>query len=357
MYTILIIILIIIILIFTFTYTIEHMTNLYTIPESCAYELPTIYTDIMKEHEINKTNGNDWTIYFPCTYDDITKEISDVKKLPPDINKKVFIMPGADEIASKSAMWTHLVDTYGLENAKVMSPMTYVLGPDMATFLQEYDKNKIYILKKNIQRQEGLKITNNKDEIIGAHKNNYVVVQELLQDPFIIDGRKTNMRFYVLLVCNGSNMDIYVYGDGFMYYTKDKFIKRSLLTGPNITTGYIEREVYEKNPLTHDDLRQYLTNIGYSHHDVFAKIYQLIKYVMMSVVNDVCNNTLKFTSFQLFGLDIALNDNLDPQIIECNKGPNLLTYDKRDRELKYGLIRDVFKVLGIINGYHRFVLV
>ena len=33
-----------------------------------------------------------------------------------------------------------------------------------------YNKNDIYILKKNIQRKEGLKLTNNLDEILKCKK-------------------------------------------------------------------------------------------------------------------------------------------------------------------------------------------
>jgi len=111
-------------------------------------------------------------------------------------------------------------------------------------------------MKKNIQRQEGLKISNSKHEILDGYKNGYVLVQELLQDPYLISGRKTNMRFYVLVVCKANNTDCYVHKDGFMYYTKVPFVKNSLDDAPNITTGYIDRQVYIDNPLTHYDLRK-----------------------------------------------------------------------------------------------------
>jgi hypothetical protein len=55
-------------------------------------------------------------------------------------------------------------------------------------------------MKKNIQRQEGLKISKDKNEILNCYKDGYAVVQELLQDPYLINGRKINLRVYCLFI-------------------------------------------------------------------------------------------------------------------------------------------------------------
>ena len=47
-----------------------------------------------------------------------------------------------------------------------------------------------------------------------------------------------------------------------MYYTKEYFKTNSLEYGPNITTGYIDRQVYQENPLTLDDFRKYLDDVN-----------------------------------------------------------------------------------------------
>lgn len=247
-----------------------------------------------------------------------------------------------------------------------MMPNTYTLysDDDIARLEKEYDENKLYILKKNIQRQSGLQITDSLNDILNCD-DDYVVVQELLQDPYTINGRKINMRFYVLIICNNNNMDVYVYNNGFMYYTKDKFIKNSKEKDPNITTGYIDRSVYEKNPLTHEDFRNYLDqsrelslyessiyNKGLKLSDVvFKRIYNLLKDVFMALSNNVCNkNKLKSAiSFQLFGVDIALNDQLYPMLMEANKGPDLGSKDERDGYVKNNCAEDTLEIVGIIN--------
>jgi len=327
----------------------------------CTYSMTKICLDILNENNITKTYGNDWIVYFPCSYDDIDDEIKNLKGLNlsnvTDKDKKIFVIPNSDQLASKSDLWLNVLNKYGLDKAKIMCPMTYVLykDEDVKQFQNEYDENKIYILKKNIQRQEGLKITKDKDEIINGFKNQYVVVQELLQNPYLINGRKINLRFYVLVVCTDNKLSTYVYNDGFMYYTKHAFAPNSLDFWSNVTTGYIDRWVYDVNPLTHKDFKKYLDNKNISSNIVFKNIYKLIADLILSVETKFCKeNEFNFcTTFQLFGIDLALDDKLEPKIIECNKGPNLIENDERDGQLKTSLVKDIFKIVNIIDNNHN----
>lgn len=330
---------------------------------SCKFKMTDIYVEILNEYKINKSTNDDWEVYFPCTYDETDDEIKKLKSLNlTNPNKKIFIIQNSDQLASKSDLWLNIVKKHGLDKAKIMCPVTYVLydSSDIKRFNVEYDKDKLYILKKNIQRQEGLKITKNKDEIIHGFKDNYVIAQELLQNPYIINDRKINLRCYVLVICNSGKLNVYVYKDGFMYYTKHPYEPNSLDFWSNVTTGYIDRWVYHINPLTHVDFKKYLNNKNISGDDVFNNIYKLIGDLIVSVDVKFCQeNEFKFcTTFQLFGVDIALDNNLIPKIIECNKGPSLTINDDRDGQLKKSLVKDIFKVLGVIkNEEHNFAKV
>ncbi len=327
----------------------------------CSYGMTPVYLDILNKHNITKSYNYDWDIYFPCSYDDNDIEIKYLKDLNlskiKDVNKKIFLIPNSDQLVSKSDMWLNIVSKHGIDKAKTMCPMTYVLynDSDVKNFQNEYDENKIYILKKNIQRQEGLKITKDKNEIINGFKNGYVVAQELLQNPYTISDRKINLRLYVLVVCENNKLTSYVYKDGFMYYTKHAFVPDSLDFWSNITTGYIDRWVYDVNPLTHNDFKKHLEQKNISSDNVFNNIYKLIGDLILSVDTKLCiENAFDFcTTFQLFGVDIALDENLEPKIIECNKGPNLLKNDDRDGNLKTALVNDIFKVLNVIDNDHN----
>jgi hypothetical protein len=356
---------------FTCNKTQEHFINESFAPaqwnrNKCEYILGDTYEDELNKHGIVKSNDA-WNLYFPCGYDDIQKEINE---MPVVKSAKYFIIDSCDEMVAKEWLWINVKKHYGTTFAKSLMPNSYVLydQADLKRFENEYDPSKIYIMKKNIQRQEGLKITKNKNEIMNGFKDLYVVVQELLQNPYLISGRKTNMRFYVLVVCKENELNVYAHKDGFMYYTKGKFVKNSLEVDPNITTGYVERKVYQENPLTHDDLRDYLDDNGRQgllpaeqyirsqglkvSQVCFNRIYHLLRTVYTSFVGRICkpgklSNNL---SFQLFGVDIAVDDELNCSIIEINKGPDLNAKDTRDSELKHGVFQDILNLTGSVNN-------
>ena len=363
----------------------EHMVNIaplskevsWTTDETCNYQMTQVYLDVLNEYGIKKDN-KDWSLYFPCSYNNATTEIEKVKPQNPD--QRIFIVTNTDEISSKSDLWKNLVATYGRNYALTISPQTYILydNDDLDLFKKEYDSNKIYIMKKNIQRQEGIKITKNKDEILKGYNEGYVVVQELLSDPYLIRGRKTNMRFYLLLVCQNNEVAAFVHNDGFMYYTKMPFTKDTTDFGPNITTGYIERWIYKVNPLTHADFRKYLDNTGREllpseqrlidqgqqiSQYTFNRIYDMLRQVVNSIKHKVCNGShlQNNITFQLFGADVAVDELMNAKIIEVNIGPNLNTHDGRDSEIKHTVVRDIFKTLKMIpdtkndNGFIQII--
>jgi tubulin polyglutamylase TTLL7 len=266
-----------------------------------------------------------------------------------------------------------------------MSPNTYLLtepqrSTDLARLEKEHYPGRLYIMKKNVQRQTGLEITDDINKI----KNNsqhYVLVQELLQDPYLINGRKINLRIYIVVVCHEDNTDVYMFNDGFMYYTKKDFVKGSQDNDTNITTGYVERDVYTKNPLTHTDFKKYLDmNEGERYHPtnpprklcvyedsirkqnlrisnvVFNRIENLMRDVFVSFKGSICrknddaNKTIPIYtdySIQIFGGDISINDQLQPQIMEINKGPDLGAKDERDGNVKKKLVNDTLEIIGI----------
>lgn len=367
-----IIAILILIIYYSFNTQTENLINIEYEPakwgrNTCDYVMNETLVDELKSNDIEKSEL--WSLYFPCAYDEIEKE---VKQMPIVDGGKYFILENCDVMVAKEWLWKFVVIYYGFEKAKTLLPTSYVLYDDIdkTRFENEYDPKKMYIMKKNIQRQEGLKITNSKEEILGGYKNDYVLVQELLQDPYLIAGRKTNMRFYVLVVCKGNNTDVYVHKEGFMYYTKVPFVKNSSEEAPNITTGYIDRQVYVDNPLTHGDLRKYLDDPkregllqieseirkqGLMVSDVyFGRIYDLIRDVFMAFVGRMsqgADGKKKFNdsniTFQLFGVDIGVNDNLSPMMMEINKGPDLGAKDDRDSKLKHKVVRDMLKIVGV----------
>jgi Tubulin-tyrosine ligase family len=368
-----VLLILLLIIIFIICYKVIHLNNNQNKNKNmnikwnrnkCPYILGKTYENIFNKYNIQK-NNDDWNLYLPCNYDHPKIEL---EKMPIVKDAKYFMIDNGDKMVAKNLLWQYVSQHYGIDKAKTMLPSSYILSKneELARFNKEYDQNKLYIMKRNTQRQTGLKITNNKDEIMNGKNLKYVIVQELLQDPYTINGRKLDMRFYVLVICKDNQFSVYVHNEGFAYYTKVPYKKGSPDKDINITTGYIDREVYEKNPLTHGDMRKYLDepnrylsqvekNIksrGLNISQVFfQRIHTLIRDVLKAYTGHICTSD-KFSNnicFQLFGFDVAVSDQLNPMILEINKGPDMSSKDERDSKIKHIVVRDIMRLVEFIN--------
>lgn len=339
------------------------------------------YNALTQEGYKPTTDAEKASLIVPCSYENTENEIEQLDKLlTNNIYGKavrVFMLNNTDYMVSKIALWKFLKDRYGTKIASTMIPYSVDLTDknELDDFKRNFDKNKLYITKNNNQRQEGIEIHNNLDTILKS-LNKYILVQELLQDPYLINGRKINLRVYCLVIKDtNSNTLVQIYQDGFMYYTPELFEKGNPSFKKNITTGYIDRKVYDENPLTHEDFKKYLDNsnraltpieqyfkqtrpnIKLSDY-IFTKINHLLKFIFETYINTVGSKTLG-VGFQIYGADIAINEHLHPMIMEINKGPDLTAKDGRDKVLKEGMCRDVLKSVGLItpNTNNKFLTV
>ena len=90
---------------------------------------------------------------------------------------------------------------------------------------------------------------------------------------------------------------------------------------------------------------------------VFIQIYSLLKGVFEIYLDLLTIDNIGF-GFQLYGADIAINDNLSPFLMEINKGPDLSAKDERDRNVKLKLSEDILKSIGLIpNKNNNFITV
>jgi hypothetical protein len=308
--------------------------------------------EIFNKYNFNRTRDKNWDLYIPCGYNDVEEEMKTIKV--SNNRQIIFGISGCDKIVAKDYIWKLLMNKYGRLRSKELMPDTYIVKnvSDRQLFYQNYNPNNIYILKKNIQRQQGLKLLNKLDDINNETGlfSNYKVIQELLQDPFVLNGRKINLRIYLLLICEKDNISAYIHEGGFMYYTPKYFKKNSLKTECNITSGYVPRKIYRENPLTLIDFKKWLEKNGYNSRLLFQNIEKMFQIIMNAIADPLCNKTLKNNiKFQLFGADVAPDENLKSKLMEINKGPDMGAKDKRDKKIKLTVQEDIYQLLGLIN--------
>lgn len=322
----------------------------------------------MKERGFKHSSIN-WKVYLPNGYTHVEKEIPSVD-IESNDSKIVMAISGCDKIVSKSNLWILLNRRFGrAESAKII-PESYVLAykKDMDLLrneLNQRDNNAvetdIYILKKNLQRKEGLLLTRNRDEILNSCNKGYKVAQKYINNPLLVKGRKVNLRLYLMIVSHHGKIKAFLHQYGKCIYTAKPYDSKVLDFENNITSFGLNVDVYKNHPLTLQELFRYLQifmdtklNADQIKKLILVKIHSVLQCVMIAT-NDVLgklSNLKKAYCGQLFGLDFVLTNEVDvwqPYLLEFNKGPDMTAKTVKDGKYKKEVIEDMFNLLGLYS--------
>ena len=316
------------------------------------------------QRELFETNNiyNDnryWNIYLPNGYNNIELELKMINTESYGKNKFIFGINGCDWIVSKNGLWHLLEKKYSREQARYIMPETYILNNKKdINLIKRNFHGQNFIMKKNIQRKNGIKITNNINEIIEGFKNDYKIVQRYVENVFLVNRRKLNIRVYILVVYNKS-VKFYIHKDSKCIYTNKDYNNDITDFETNITSYKMDYIIYENNPFSIEELNYYIYKNHGNNIDLFIKIKELMTLVGRACLTSIkkSSNIRKATTYQLFGADVILDNNFIPYLLEINKGPDMKIRCDRDKILKEKVYRDIYDTLGIIKeDNNRFIM-
>jgi hypothetical protein len=252
-------------------------------------------------------------------------------------------MNGTDLLVSKSILAKYM------KNSKYIPPDTFVLSDPLERkeFIDKVHANpsQIYILKKNIQRQEGMLIGSG-NELLEEFEKGFIVAQKMLDDPFLVAGHKINLRFYLVVTIIDGAPKWLLYHNGFVYYTPKHYKENGIVNKDTIvTSGYVDRKIYEDNPLSLNELFEYLgesksTTLMCNVYTCFRSLAERYTKVLRNA-----NANIPGDKFTILGCDIAPNKDLDVTLMELNKGPDLSYKDERDKNVKLSLVKSLTQSL------------
>ena len=331
----------------------QKINELFTYKQCNGHKPLGLHGKFIKNNNFERTSKDDWNLYLPCGYKYVESEISNLSF--NESNKYVFGISGSDNIASKNNLWKIIKNHYGFEEACKIMPTTHLLynKQDMEDFKKTYDKTKIYILKKNLQRKLGLKLVQNDlPTILKSVKDKYKVVQEYLEKPLLINGYKLNLRVYLIVVCSNKSKQLYLHKTGKCLYTIQKYNTDTLNFDTNITSYKQDKNIYNKNPLTYEQLLTYLEKNNYNVKKADTNVKDVMKKTSDAIKSHLCNRKKlnSVVTFQLFGVDILLDDNLNAKLLEINKGPNMIPINSDDVLLKSTIYNDLYKNVNILSN-------
>ena len=252
------------------------------------------------------------------------------------VNGNIMLLPRQKirSIDIKSSFFKKLY----MNNVKCFYPKTFFHIENVTI-----KENKLYFLK-NSYSTDGKHVycinIENKDFISTIEKPKEYILQENIENIYLLNNRKTVIRVYMIHI----NNKLYLYTDGNMVLMNDIYDEKNTNIHVNIQNHYECRNL--------SSLKNYniiIKNIESQMREV-AKIFN----------NDLYYKEDNKDIFHIFGFDYILNTNLDPYVIEVNGYPSLFK-DKRTNfnKLKKHLLENMYEILinkkPINNKYFVFL--
>lgn len=294
-------------------------------------------------------------LIYPDTYNDMSDLIKDMTIKGRQKSILLCLLDpsnrGGDYFACKLRLYLRLIQS---PTCRRYLPRSFTVSE----FLHSPDKTfPLYIAKSNMQRQLGINIFRPTEDIETLSRklvqDQTVIVQALALDPLLVLDRKVTMRFYVLIVVVGTRKEVYVYKNGFNYYTqldwnsniisvdqaKKNGVFQSINDNPklHIASGYTDRDVYDTRPIDHQTLFKMVPWLE-------AKALECIKDCSEELTREIDSRDFKKTA-QLFGCDIQPSDKETCYLCEYNRGPDLYSKDSVDGKIKDDMIKSMYNII------------
>ncbi|XP_052816470.1 probable tubulin polyglutamylase TTLL9 isoform X3 [Mya arenaria] len=248
-------------------------------------------------------------------------------------------------------------------------PTTYELPSEYHIFVEEFKKNQgiIWIMKPAAKSQgRGIFLFRKLKDITDWKKGEYqpltdpnrevpetYVVQRYIEDPYLIGGRKFDIRVYVLVV-SYNPLKVWLYRSGFARFSNSRFSLDSIEDAyVHLTNVAVQKTAPDYDPdkgckWATQQLRSYLTAKHGS--DAARRVFQGIDNIIIKSLQSVQKIIINDKHcFEMYGYDVLLDDKLKPWLIEINASPSLTASGKDDYDLKHGVLNDVLNVLDLEN--------
>lgn len=260
-------------------------------------------------------------------------------------------------LANKKGLYKSLKSYYESLGMKLFTyhPITFHIkqlnDSEFLNFTENFalfDKRKlkkkcknIWIVKpgENTNRGRGIRVCKNLAEIKEVIRENMdqgktSIVQKYIEKPFLVHGRKFDIRCFALVTSINGIIQAYFYIDGYIRTSCAEFsLKDTENSFIHLTNDAIQKhsENYGKfednNKMSYKEFQRYLDQ----HHsdkklNFFLNTLPQIKNIVKDTVQAVflkLDSNKRLNSMEIFGFDFMLDHKLKPWIIEVNTNPCL----------------------------------
>ncbi|VDK50129.1 unnamed protein product [Anisakis simplex] len=276
--------------------------------------------------------------------------------------QKVNHFPGAFHMGRKDRLWQHINEMMVMwgANEYYIMPTTYILPRDfkkLSNYLNNSSSHRVIVKPPASARGTGITITNRTKSI--PVKNN-LIAQHYIDRPLIINGTKFDLRLYVYIT-SLEPLRIYLYNEGLVrfasvpYSTSPSSLTNKFMHLTNYSINKLAQSVGQREtPVPKWKLTQLWDYVA-DYIDVPLMKRRIVDIIIKTVL--ACEKWIRahqkkhslftFTSHELYGMDILIDDNLKPWLLEVNISPSLHSGTAVDQSVKAPLARDVLNLCGI----------
>ncbi|XP_053666690.1 uncharacterized protein LOC128715798 [Anopheles marshallii] len=276
-------------------------------------------------------------------------------------------LPGSFQIGRKDRMWRNLqtqMNRHGKKEFGFM-PRTYIIPQDLKMLRQLWprynQRNCKWIIKPPASaRGTGIKVVNRWSQI---PKRKPLIVQRYIERPLLINGSKFDLRLYVL-VTSMNPLRVYMHTDGLARFASVKYSEKS----ETLNDRYMHLTNYSINKLSNNysqnedadacqghkwtikSLWSYFADQGINVDRLWSALRNL---VLRTVLAGECsihamskvNVGSKYNCYELFGIDVLLDSELVPWLLEVNISPSLHSASSLDLCVKGPLVKALFNTV------------
>ncbi|ESO08032.1 hypothetical protein HELRODRAFT_75380 [Helobdella robusta] len=247
-------------------------------------------------------------------------------------------------------------------------PMTFELPTEYHMFVEEFKKSpgQIWIMKPVAKSQgKGIFLFRKLKDIVDWKKTSVdysppvkepveaYVVQRYIDDPYLIGGKKFDLRIYVL-VTSYTPLKVWLYREGFARLSNTRFSLDSItdtyihLTNVAVQKTAPDYDSEKGSKWSVQKLRLFMTfKYGKEKtNECFHMMDNMIIHSLLSVQKVMVQDK---HCFELYGYDILLDVNLKPWLLEINASPSLQASNQEDYDLKFRMLDDVLNVIDLEN--------
>ncbi|KAK0421261.1 hypothetical protein QR680_015144 [Steinernema hermaphroditum] len=280
-------------------------------------------------------------------------------------HQKINHFPGAFHMGRKDRLWIHLQEAnerFPEDDQFLVMPYTYILPRDqkkLKVFLSGPETRHVILKPPAAARGTGISIVSKFKQV---PLKDPLIAQHYIENPLLINGSKFDLRLYVYVPCFDP-LRIYLYEEGLVRFASLPYES----TPGSHANHFVHLTNYSINKLAHkegacdDPVPKWTLSELWSYmrkemdvdvEKIRENIEDIVRKAVIACEHPIRqthyrHNKYPFTSHELFGLDIMLDANLRPWLLEVNISPSLHSSTPIDVRVKAPLAKDVLNLCGI----------